>query len=402
MGSSGLMSGDGERGRKSRVLIGLTGNIATGKSVVAQMLSELGACVIDADRVAHEVMAPGGPAFDAVVQTFGREILALDGTVDRGKLGEIVFGDPDALRRLEAAVHPATISEVTQRILEATELVVVVEAIKLIEAGMHRGYDALWVVTAPRSLQIERLVSRRGLAEEAAILRVDSQPPQEEKVAVADVVIANDGDLDALRERVQEAWSQIGASPDREPNAAGNPGHEPGDDEVIIRRVRRDDIQDAAGVAEVLNGVINEGRHTALTGHWTAEAERAFLQSLRSRSEVFVAETAGRIVGFQVIEPFVSYTSSMNHVAHMGTYVRADHRGRGIGGKLAEATLAFAREQDYEKVVIYVMAGNELGLAYYRKLGFEEKGVLRRQTKIQDVYHDEVFMEMHFEEHGRE
>ena len=402
MGGPGLVSGDVGRGGKGPALIGLTGNIATGKSMVAQMLAELGACVIDADKVAHEVMAPGGPAYGAVVHAFGREVLALDGTVDRRKLGEVVFRDPDALRRLEMAVHPATITEVTRRIVEATEAVVVVEAIKLIEAGMHRGYAALWVVTAPRELQIERLMSKRGLTEEAAILRVDSQPPQEEKVAVADVVITNDGDLDALREKVQAAWSEIRAGWDREPGAAGNPGLKPGNAEVIVRRVRRDDIQDAAGVAEVLNGVITEGGHTALTGHWTPEAERVFLQSLRPRSEVFVAEMAGRIVGFQVIEPFVSYTSSMNHVAHMGTYVRTEHRGRGIGQKLAEATLAFAQEQEYEKVVIYVMAGNELGLAYYRKLGFEEKGVLRRQTKIQGVYHDEVFMELHFEEQGRE
>ncbi len=175
--------------------------------------------------------------------------------------------------------------------------------------------------------------------------------------------------------------------------------HEAG---VIVRPVRRDDIGDAAGVADVLNSIILEGRHTALTGHWTPEEEQAFLQGLRPRSEVFVAEAAGHIVGFQVIEPFVSYTSSMNHVAHMGTYVRAGSRGRGIGRKLAQATLAFAREQGYEKVVIYVMANNELGLAYYRGLGFEERGVLLRQTKLQGVYHDEVFLELHFGGHGRE
>ena len=180
--------------------------------------------------------------------------------------------------------------------------------------------------------------------------------------------------------------------------AAGQPVDKPLATELVVRPARRDDLQDAAGVAEVLNSVIAEGRHTALTGHWTAEAEQAFLLSLRPRSEVFVAEVAGQIVGFQVIEPFVSYTTTMSHVAHCGTYVRADHRRSGIGRKLAEATLSFARKQGYEKVVIYVMAGNELGLAYYRKLGFEEKGVLRRQTKIDGVYHDEVFMELHFEE----
>jgi len=405
MGRAGAVSSslesDREQGTRP-VLIGLTGNIATGKSVVAQMLADLGACVIDADKVAHEVMAPGGPAYHAVVSAFGRKVLAADGTVDRGKLGEIVFRDADALRRLEAAVHPATITEVTRRIVEATERVVVVEAIKLIEAGMHRAYDALWVVTAPRSLQIGRLVSKRGLSEEAAALRVDAQPPQEEKAALADLVIANDSDLDALREKVQAAWSEIRADRSREGEKGKKPGHGSRETEVLIRRVRRDDMQDAAGVAEVLNGVIAEGRHTALTGHWTPEAEQAFLQSLRPRSEVFVAEVAGRVVGFQVIEPFVSYTSTMAHVAHMGTYVRAGHRGHGIGRKLAEATLAFARAQGYEKVVIYVLVGNQLGLSYYRKLGFEERGVLHRQTKIDGIYHDEVFMEMHFEEHGRE
>jgi L-amino acid N-acyltransferase YncA len=171
---------------------------------------------------------------------------------------------------------------------------------------------------------------------------------------------------------------------------------------VIVRPVKRDDIRDAAGVADVLNSVILEGRYTALTGHWTPEAEQAFLQGLRPRSEVFVAETDGCIAGFQVIEPFVSYTSTMEHVAHMGTYVHAGLRRRGIGRSLAQATLAFARQQGYEKVVIYVMADNELGLAYYRGLGFEERGVLQRQTKIDGVYHDEVFMELHFGEHGRE
>jgi dephospho-CoA kinase len=190
-------------------LVGLTGNIATGKSVVARMLAGMGACVIDADQVAHEVMQPGGPAYGPVVDAFGSEILAADGTIDRAGLGAIVFRDPAALRRLEAAVHPATIAEVERRIAEAEEAVVVVEAIKLIEAGMHYRYDALWVVTAPRTLQIERLVATRGLKGKDAALRVDAQPPQAEKAALADVVIVNDGTMDDLREKVEAAWAQI-------------------------------------------------------------------------------------------------------------------------------------------------------------------------------------------------
>ena len=384
------------------LLIGLTGNIATGKSAVAQMLGELGAHVIDADRVAHEVMAPGGPAYDAVVRAFGPAILGPDGSIDRKKLGAIVFRDPEALQRLEAAVHPATITEVTRRIAQAGEPVIVIEAIKLIEGGMHRGYDALWVVTAPRSLQIERLISMRGLTEDEAALRVDAQPPQAEKAAVADLVIANDGDLDALREKVEAAWSTIRARQNRRTASTSRLAHEPPPTEVVVHPVRRDDLQDAASVADVLNCVIAEGRYTALTGHWTPEAEQAFLQGLGPRSEVLVAEVAGRIAGFQVIEPFVTYTSTMDHVAHMGTYVRAEFRGRGVGRRLAECTLAFARAHGYEKAVIYVMADNELGLAYYRGLGFEERGVLHRQVKIDSVYHDEVLMELQFEVMGRE
>jgi dephospho-CoA kinase len=198
----------GSQPQASRVLIGLTGNIATGKSEVARMLGKLGACVIDADQVAHDVMRPGGPAYRAVVEAFGPQILAADQTIDRGKLGAIVFRDPVALQRLEAAVHPATIVEVGRRIAQAPEQVVV-EAIKLIESGMHRLYDALWVVTAPRSLQIARLVARRGLTEEEAALRVDAQPPQAEKAALADLVIVNDGDLYLLREKVKSAWAAI-------------------------------------------------------------------------------------------------------------------------------------------------------------------------------------------------
>ena len=197
--------------KRRRILIGLTGNIATGKSKVAQILAELGARVIDADKVAHEVMRPGGPAYSAVVGAFGSQILAADGTIDRAKLADVVFHDPAALRQLEMAAHPAIIAEVDRRIAQAKEAVVVVEAIKLIEAAMHCGYDALWVVTAPRSLQIARLMTTRGLTKEEAALRVDAQPPQEEKTALADLVIANGGNLDELREEVVAAWAQVRA-----------------------------------------------------------------------------------------------------------------------------------------------------------------------------------------------
>jgi dephospho-CoA kinase len=363
-------------------LIGLTGNIATGKSEAAAVLAGLGARVIDADTVAHEVMEPDGPAYAAVLEVFGRAILAADGSIDRAKLGSIVFHDPAKLRELEAAVHPEVAAEVEEQIDRASEQVVVVDAIKLIEAGMHRRCDTLWVVTAPRPLQISRLVSTRGLSESEAALRVDAQPPQEEKAALADVVLVNQGSLDELRTKVESAWVQM-------PRFVAG---------VTIREVRCDDMEDAAGLAAVLNGVIAEGRHTALAGHFTPEDELAFLQRLGPRSEIFVAEFGGRIVGFQTIEPFAAQVLTMAHVCELATYVQADLRGKGIGQRLAQMTLHFARTEGYEKAVVFVLARNMIGLGFYRNLGFAERGLLTRQAKIDGVYHDQVIMELHLED----
>lgn len=190
--------------------IGLTGNIATGKSLVGQMLAELGADHIDADHLAHEVMAPGTPASRAIAAAFGREVLLPDQTIDRRQLGQIVFSDPDALARLEQIVHPGVIARTRQLIEASRAPVVVIEAIKLIESGMVRRLcDALWVVTAPRRVQVERLMAFRGLSRREALLRIDAQPPQELKTSRADVVIDNGGALEATRRQVERAWAQV-------------------------------------------------------------------------------------------------------------------------------------------------------------------------------------------------
>ena len=189
------------------VLIGLTGNIATGKSEVGRMLAELGARVIDADAVAHQVMRRGGPAYAAVVEAFGPDILRPDGEIDRARLGAIVFADAEALRCLEAIVHPEVIARVDALVREATEPVVVVEAIKLIEAGMK--CDSLWVVTCAKEQQLARLMAQRGLSEEEARRRIEAQPPQEEKLALADVVIDNSGSLDETWRQVKREWEKI-------------------------------------------------------------------------------------------------------------------------------------------------------------------------------------------------
>ena len=191
------------------LLIGLTGNIGTGKSTVAMMLADVGAEVIDADKVAHQAMRAGTPVHTAVIETFGTQVLSANGEIDRKRLGEQVFADPAALARLESIVHPATIAAVDRRISETAADVVVVEAIKLIEAGMAEAYDSIWVAICRPEQQIQRIMSARDLNRAEAELRIHAQPPQQEKVARADVVIDNSGSLSWTRDQVHAAWEQL-------------------------------------------------------------------------------------------------------------------------------------------------------------------------------------------------
>ncbi len=196
-------------------LIGLTGNIATGKSLVAQTLSELGAHIIDADALVHDMQRKGTPVHDAIVTQFGTGILHPGGEVDRAKLGALVFAYPEALRRLEAIVHPAVGAEIERRLSDIQQMtsdlrmVAVLEAIKLIEAGLHQRCNELWVVTARPEVQLERLMRTRGLSEADARLRIKAQPPQSEKAALADVLIENNGTVEELRAEVQRHWEHV-------------------------------------------------------------------------------------------------------------------------------------------------------------------------------------------------
>jgi dephospho-CoA kinase len=197
----------------SKYLIGLTGNIATGKSTVAKMLQDLGATVIDADALVHELQRKGTPTFDAIVAAFGPDILDQAGEIDRKALGSIVFADPAQLRVLEGILHPAVLIESMQRIGEASTPVVVYEAIKLIEAGRAEMCDALWVVTARYEVQLDRLMRDRRMSEAEARQRIDAQPPQSEKIQRATVVIDNSGTLQETRQQVEAAFRGIELEP---------------------------------------------------------------------------------------------------------------------------------------------------------------------------------------------
>ncbi len=189
-----------------KYIIGLTGNIATGKSVVRRMLEHLGAYGIDADALGHRAISNGAPAFQPVLDTFGSWILSADGEIDRTRLARIVFSDPEALKRLEDIVHPHVIEAVDLLVRRSNHKVIVIEAIKLLETNLRDKCDSIWVAYAPEAVQITRLMEKRGMDEKTSRQRVLVQPPQEVKVGQADIIIRNDGSFDDTWRQVTGAW----------------------------------------------------------------------------------------------------------------------------------------------------------------------------------------------------
>lgn len=189
-----------------KYVIGLTGNIGTGKSVVRKMLEHLGGYGIDADALAHRAIARGAPGYEPVLRSFGRWLLMPDGEISRVKLGKLVFSDPEALKQLESIVHPLVLKAVDMLVRRAEQQVVVIEAIKLIEAGMHKDCDSLWVVYAPPEEQLKRLIEKRKMSEAEARQRIAAQSPQEQKLAVADVIIRNGNTFEDTWRQVSNFW----------------------------------------------------------------------------------------------------------------------------------------------------------------------------------------------------
>jgi dephospho-CoA kinase len=192
-------------------LIGLTGGVGSGKSMVAAMLRELGAEVLDADDAAHAAYEPGSPGFEEVVREFGSGFVR-DGRIDRARLGELVFNDKDARLRLNAIVHPLVREWMAARTAEAAERdvrVVVQEVPLLFENGLERLYSSVVLVCVPESVQLERLVEGRGLSEERARAMIASQMPIEEKRSRAPHVIDNSGSREATRAQVDSLWPAL-------------------------------------------------------------------------------------------------------------------------------------------------------------------------------------------------
>ena len=196
-------------------VIGLTGGISSGKSTVSQFLAELGAVIIDADKIGHEVLKPDSEVWREVVAAFGKQIITANGAIDREKLGEIVFSNSEARSRLNQIMHPRIYDMVKTRLDEYRRQetgIVVLEAPLLLEAGWTSLVDEVWVTTASEATVLKRLRERTGLSEKESLARIRSQLPAEERVKHADVVINADCSLGELKAKVKELWQELQAN----------------------------------------------------------------------------------------------------------------------------------------------------------------------------------------------
>jgi dephospho-CoA kinase len=332
-----------------KYIIGLTGNIATGKSVVRRMLEHLGAYTIDADSLAHRAIAKGAPGYQPVVALFGKWILGWDGEIDRTKLAGLVFRDPQALDQLEDIVHPLVEQAADIFIRRATQKVVVIEAIKLLESNLKTSCNSIWVTYTPEDVQVERLVRKRNMTRDQALERIHAQSPQSEKVASAGVVIRNTGSYDDLWKQVTEAWKQVPPVTDSTPITRKQPTSE-----LLVQRGRPRDSQ---AIAELITRLSKGQRNMTVENVMEAFGDKAYLL-LHSNGQLM------GLAGWQV-ENLVARTtdlyldSAIDAAVAVETLVteveRASHDLQ------SEASLIFPPPN---------LAGND---ALWKKLGYEKR-----------------------------
>ncbi len=195
------------------LIVGLTGGVGSGKTVVSQTLREEGAYLIDADQIARELAQPHTPTWNELIQVFGKEILNEDGSIDRKRLGQRVFSNPKERELLNQMIHPRIREEINRRkeeiLQKDPEAIIIIDAALLIELGDHREMDKLIVVFAPDEQRIQRLNRRDGMSREEAQKVISSQMPQEEKLRVADFVIRNEGTLEETKEKAREVFQEL-------------------------------------------------------------------------------------------------------------------------------------------------------------------------------------------------
>ena len=253
-----------------KYVIGLTGNIATGKSVVRKMLEHLGAYGIDADALAHRVIAKGAPGYQPVINTFGHWILNENGEIDRKKLGRLVFSNPDALTQLENIIHPYVNQAIDLIVKRSSQRTIVIEAIKLLETELAGNCDTLWTTYSSEKTQLARLMNKRAMTETEALNRIRAQAPQQDKLDQATVIIQNVGSFEDTWQQVQAAWKVISPITDTAPIPVAKAAQS----ELVVKRGRPGDSRSIATLITCLSNGINP---QTVDDVMAAFGEKAFL-----------------------------------------------------------------------------------------------------------------------------
>jgi dephospho-CoA kinase len=332
-----------------KYIIGLTGNIATGKSVVRRMLEHLGAYTIDADSLGHRAIAKGAPGYKPVENLFGKWILGHDGEIDRAKLADLVFRDPKALEQLEDIVHPLVGQAVDIFIRRARQKVVVVEAIKLLESNLKTSCNTIWVTYAPETIQVERLVRKRSMTRARALERIHAQSSQSEKVSAASVVIHNTGSYDDLWKQVTAAWKQISKEIDIEPAPPEEPSGE--------LKVQRGRPRDSQAIAELITRLSKGQRRMTAENVMEAFGDKAYLM-LHSNGKLV------GLVGWQV-ENLVARTTDL----FLDANVDASTALQALVNEVERAS----HELQSEASLIFPTPDLAANNALWKKLGYEQR-----------------------------
>lgn len=339
-----------------KFVIGLTGNIATGKSVVRRMLEHLGAYTIDADALTHRTYAKGAPGYQQVIDKFGKWLINKDGEIDRKKLGNLVFSDAEAMKQLEAIVHPLVRQATEILTKRASQSVIVIEAIKLLEGELRMVCDSIWVTNAPEAVQVERLMRKRGMNRDQALERIHMQSAQSAKVAVANIVITNTGSYDDLWKQVSEAWKEIvpGAS-------------EPAVETAVIKKpsaaptgefsVKRGKPKHSTSIAELITRLSKGTRKMTASDVMESFGDKAYM----------VLEQDGQLVGLAgwQVENLVSRTSDIFLEEHVDV-------NKALETLIKEVESASGELQS-EASLVFTMSELSTQEELWKQLGYERR-----------------------------
>ena len=335
-----------------KYVIGLTGNIAAGKSVVRRMLEHLGAYGIDADALAHMAIAKGAPGYKPVVAYFGQYVLDENGQINRSKLGKLVFSDPAALAKLESIIHPLVRQAIDMFVRRTKKTVIVIEAIKLLEGDLHKSCDSIWVAHASATNRLKRLVEKRRMGEAEAQQRIDAQGSPGDKLAAADVIIRNDTSFENTWGQVSAAWARIFPSDeDTEPFAVVA-----GDATLSVQRARPSQAEQIAQLV----GHLSSGKRRLTRSDVMAEfGEKAFLL-------LFAGSRPVGLLGWQV-ENLVTRTTDF--------YLEAGIPLAEAAEKLVAQVEETSRELQSEAALFFMPEAYAGQAAVWSKLGYEKRSI---------------------------